>query len=122
MSLGEEHFVVKDSGERKDFAGGMVRDTDTGKTDYDRCFDGPMFERWAKHLTLGAIKYADVKPGVPNWTLADGPEELTRFKKSAIRHFLQWLYDIEPQEDHAAGVFFNINGYEYTLKKKAKVE
>ena len=121
-SIGKDNpreFVVKDSGERKDFAGGMVRDTDAGKTEYDRCFDGPMFVRWAEHLTKGAIKYPDTRIGVPNWTLASGDEELIRFRKSAVRHFVDWLKGLD-DEDHAAGVFFNINGYEYTLQQKNK--
>jgi len=111
-------FEIKDSGERKNFASGMMRDTDGDKIEYDRAFDGPMFLRWAEHLTKGAKKYPDVKPGVPNWTLAAGDEEQARFKKSAIRHFFQWL-DGQMDEDHAAAVFFNINGYEYVKEKHA---
>jgi len=116
-----QSFVVEDSGEREAFDSGMVRDTGAGKIEYDRCFDGPMFQRWAEHLTRGAIKYPDAKPGVPNWTLANGPAELVRFRKSAVRHFVQWLFGMD-DEDHAAAVFFNINGYEYTRKKKAKYD
>jgi hypothetical protein len=71
-----------------------------------------MFKRWAAHLTKGAKKYPDARPGVANWTLADGPEELARFKESAFTHFIQW-YLGELDEDHAAGVFFNVNGAEY---------
>jgi len=112
---------VKDSGERENFSSGMVRDTDSGKIEYDRALDGPMFERWAEHLTKGAIKYPDVRTGVPNWTLASGTEELVRFRKSAVRHFVQWLMG-QDDEDHAAGVFFNINGYEYTRKQKTKYD
>jgi hypothetical protein len=100
-------FVVKDSGERKLFESGMQRDTTTGKTRYDLLFDGPMLKRWAKHLTLGADKYEG-----RNWMKAAGPEELERFRESAIRHFIQWM-DGETDEDHAAAVFFNINGAEY---------
>jgi hypothetical protein len=111
-----EGFVVKDSGERKEFASGMVRDTATGKVDYSRALDGPMFDRWAAHLTRAEAKYPDVALGVPNWTLAAGNEELTRFRKSALRHFLQWFRG-ETDEDHASAVFFNINGAEYVRKK-----
>jgi hypothetical protein len=107
-----DEFVVKDSGERQSFASGMVRDTTAGKTNFLRLFDGPMAERWAAHLTKGAVKYPDVRPGVPNWTLAAGAPEAQRFKESAVRHFVQWLRG-DTDEDHAAAVFFNINGYEY---------
>jgi hypothetical protein len=105
-------FTVKDSGQRAQFSSGMVRDVQDGKTDFELPLNGPMFARWAEHLTKGAGKYPDVKPGTPNWTLAEGEEELVRFRKSAVRHFYQWLRG-DTDEDHAAAVFFNINGYEY---------
>ncbi len=71
-----------------------------------------MFRRWAEHLRKGAVKYPDVAPGVANWTLASGKAELHRFKESSLPHMIQWLMG-EVDEDHAAGVFFNINGAEF---------
>jgi hypothetical protein len=32
---------------------------------------------------------------------------------------MQWYYGDEPEEDHAAAVFFNINGAEYTKDRIA---
>lgn len=101
------NYEVKDSGERLEFASGMVRDVTTDKTDYSLVLDGPMFERWANHLSKGAQKYSK-----RNWMLAEGDAELERFRESAFRHFLQWYYG-DLDEDHAAAVFFNINGAEY---------
>jgi hypothetical protein len=112
MAETRNNFTVNDSGKREEFSSGMVRDTEDGKPDYTRCLDGPMFERWAEHLAKGAAKYPDVTPGMANWLLADGTKELTRFEKSAMRHFIQWLRG-DRDEDHAAAVFFNINGAEY---------
>ncbi len=109
-------FEVKDSGERKKFASGMVRDVTTGKSEWHRTADGPMLKRWAVHLTRGGIKYPDVAPGKANWTLADGEEEYQRFRQSAYRHFMQWYYG-DRDEDHGAAVFFNINGAEYVKEK-----
>lgn len=109
-------FIIKDSGERKQFASGMVRDVTTGKVEWHRTADGPMLERWAAHLTKGKEKYADVRPGVPNWTLAEGEEEYQRFRQSAYRHFMQW-YRGERDEDHAAAVYFNVNGAEAVRSK-----
>ena len=109
-------YEVKDSGERQQFASGMMRDTQTGKTDWWRVFIGPMLERLAIHVTKGAVKYPDVALGVPNWTLATGEEELHRFRASAARHFVQWLRG-DQDEDHAAAVVFNINGAEYVRDK-----
>lgn len=114
-------FTIKDSGERKEFASGMVRDVTTGKIAFHKVLDGPMFDRWAAHLTKGAEKYPDVAPGKPNWMLASGEQELQRFRESAFRHFRQWLNG-NTDEDHAAAVFFNINGYEYVKQKMAMVE
>ena len=104
-------FEVKDSGERKHFDSGMVRDTTEGKRDYLLVRDGPMYERWAEHLTKGARKYTK-----RNWMQANGPEELERFRQSAVRHFEAWLRG-ETDEDHAAAVFFNINGVEYVREQ-----
>jgi hypothetical protein len=117
-------FTVKDSGARQEFASGMVRDTSAGKRDYTRVLDGPMLDRWADHLALGAIKYPDVAPGVANWTLAAGEAEIARFLASAFRHFVQYMRG-EIDEDHAAAVFFNINGAEYVkarMRAAAAVE
>ena len=104
-------FIVKDSGKRQEFSGGMVRDTTEGKTDYSLVLDGPMFDRWAIHLTKGAVKYAK-----RNWMKAAGQEELDRFRESALRHFIQWFRG-DVDEDHASAVFFNINGAETTKEK-----
>ena len=120
-------FVVNDSGKRQEFASGMVRDITENKLRPDLVRDGPMFQRWIKHLTAGARKYA-----ARNWMLAYGQEELDRFLESADRHFNIWITyrqtgvniedpnypTTEPlKEDHAAAVFFNINGAEYVKGK-----
>lgn len=111
-------FDLKDSGQRKEFKSGMVRDTTEGKLNYLAIFDGPMVDRWANWLTKGKVKYPDVAPGVANWTLADGPEELARARESATRHFCKWLRG-ENVEDEAAAVFFNINLAEHVKAKMA---
>jgi hypothetical protein len=104
-------FTVKDSGERRQFESGMQRDTDTDKVRYDLVFDGPLVERLARHLTLGAKKYE-----ARNWMKASGPEELERFRQSAVRHFVQWLRG-DVDEDHFSAVCFNMNGVEFVLEK-----
>jgi hypothetical protein len=114
-------FVIKDSGEREQFASGMMRDVADDKPDVELIFNGPMADRWAEHLTKGAKKYPDVSIGAPNWMLARGRAELVRFRKSAVRHFRQWLRG-DRDEDHAAAVLFNINGYEYVLDRMAEDE
>lgn len=113
-------FEIKDSGARQEFSGGMVRDTTEGKVNFLNVRFGPMLRRWAAHLTKGREKYPDPEPGVPNWTLAEGIEELLRAKESAARHFEQWLAG-EHDEDHAAAVYFNINLAEYVAEKQPVV-
>lgn len=108
-------FEIKDSGRRQEFEGGMMRDTEDGKIDFTNLMEHfePMGTRYAAHLTQGRQKYPDPEPGVPNWKLADAdPEMVERYKRSAARHFKQWLAG-ETDEDHAAAVIFNINGAEY---------
>lgn len=107
-------FEVKDSGQRQQFPSGMVRDTGA-KTRIDLVYDGPMFLRWAEHLTKGASKYAE-----RNWMQASTQEEMDRFRQSAARHFQQWM-DGDRSEDHAAAVMFNLNGYEYVRNRLASM-
>lgn len=105
-------FVVKDNGTRIEYPSGMIRESPQGKVEYWRVFQGPMLKRWAAHITKAAQKYPDYMPGRPNWLLAGSEEEYHRFRDSAVRHFIQW-WEGDTSEDHAAAVFFNINGAEY---------
>lgn len=113
-----EGFQIKDSGERATFSSGMIRDTEIGKTDFTTIFDGPMADRYAAHLSKAKAKYPDLPDGTPNWMQANGPAELIRFRKSAFRHFRQWLRG-DRDEDHAAAVYFNVNGFEYVRDRMA---
>ena len=91
-----EQFIVKDSGQRQEFATGMRRDVQHDKPRYDLVYRGPLLERWAWLLKRGADKY-----GPDNWTKAATQEELDRFIASAARHFAQWMAG-DTGEDHAA--------------------
>jgi hypothetical protein len=97
--LADQNYIKFDSG--------MTRSSDGGKVKYDLVLDGPMFQRWAEHMTAGSVEHED-----RNWMKANGPAEYLRFRRSALRHFIQW-WQGETGEDHAAAVFFNINGAEY---------
>lgn len=101
---------------RVTFASGMVRDSSQGRVQYWRILEGPMFDRWAEHLTLASARYPDISLGRANWTLANSEDEYQRFKESAFRHFIAW-YRGDSSEDHAAAVFFNINGAEYVRER-----
>lgn len=110
-----DDFVIK-TGETETASTGMVRSSSAGKTDYETVFNGPMLDRWAEHLTKGAVAYPDLPDGSPNWMLAETIAELRRYRKSALRHLRQWLRG-DRDEDHAAAVFFNVNGAEYVRDK-----
>lgn len=101
-------FVVKDSGARKAYDSGMVRDTQEGKPQFgltfasDLPYEEQMLTRFAIHMTKGADKY-----GVRNWEKSNSQEELERFRESALRHFLQWYFGVA-DEDHASATWFNM--------------
>ena len=118
-------YQTKDSGKRKEYGTGMVRDTQEGKPDFWLCMplDVPykkqMLTRWASLMERGMSKY-----GWRNWEKSETPEEMERFKASAFRHFIQWITG-EDDEDHGAAVFFNINAVErlkYKLSKDKGVD
>lgn len=114
LSFQGHAFTTKDSGVRKAFASGMVRDTDEGKPRYDLIPLLPL-RRLAELLARGASKY-----GPRNWEQAASQEELDRFKASAFRHLVQAL-DGDRDEDHWSAVVFNVFAAEW-LEAKLQVE
>lgn len=104
------NYHTTDSGERKEYSTGMQRDTDKGKARFDLCYK-PMLWRWAELMARGAEKY-----GANNWQKASTQEELDRCKASAERHMQQYLRG-DTDEDHAAGVFFNLSACEFIKEK-----
>ncbi len=112
-------WITRDSGKRQEFDSGMHRDTQEGKPRFDLVtpavlpYDRQMLTRWAALMERGAKKYSD-----RNWEQASGPEELAWFKASAFRHFVQWYCGVDDGEDHAAAVFFNVQGAEYVRWKQ----
>ena len=93
----------------------MNRDVAKGKIRYDLIIPledkNHMLKRWAELLTRGAVKYTE-----RNWEKAGTQEELNRYLESAFRHFMQW-WEGDMEEDHAAAVFFNIQGAEYVRER-----
>lgn len=106
-------------GERVEFDGGGVRDRDTGKPRFDLLmpfyvpYEDQYLTRVARLMTDGASKYGD-----RNWEQMSDLDALDRFKASAFRHFMQWLAG-ETDEDHAAAVFFNVQGAEFVAGRLA---
>ena len=110
----KQKFVTKDSGKRKRFKSGMVRDNGEEKPRYD-LIPGEILKRLAELYTRGAEKYGD-----NNWRLANSREERVRFKASAHRHFIAWSNEWDTEEDHAIAAIWNIAAYEWHTKHKTK--
>lgn len=94
-----EFSKVKDSGERRKFGTGAVRDMALGKGRYDLI--SPLaIKRLAKHFQNGAIKYGDRnwEQGIP----------LNSYLDSAIRHLFNYLEGMR-DEDHLAACLWNVS-------------
>lgn len=102
-------FITKDSGERQAYATGMVRDVQgPDKARHDLLwaegvpYADQFMTRVAELAQRGAEKYGD-----RNHEKSRTPEELARFKASALRHLVQWMTG-ESDEDHMAAVVMNL--------------
>jgi hypothetical protein len=103
----EQEATANAAAEVVELPSGMRRSNTAGKTDYTLVLDGPMFERWARHMTA-----AVPSKGKRNWMNASEEEDLQRFREGFLRHAVQWLRG-DDDEDHAAALFFNVTGVEY---------
>ena len=89
-------FVVKDSGDRRTFATGSVRDRGDLKPRPDMISPFALM-RVGEHMRKGAAKYGD-----GNWELGQPFSEVTA---SMHRHLLQWEQG-DQDEDHLAAIVF----------------
>jgi hypothetical protein len=90
-------YVTKDSGERREFGTGSVRDTEAGKIDWTLL---PLtgLERFIALMMRGAGKY-----GRHNWRKG---QSMARAERSLWRHLVAYQNG-ERDEDHLTGVIFN---------------
>ncbi len=103
-------YEIKDSGQRKTFSTGMMRDSGTTTLRPDLIWL-PGLQRLAELYGKGALKYAE-----RNWEKAETLEELNRFKASAWRHFFKYMRG-DRDEDHMAATIFNLFGAEMVVEK-----
>lgn len=91
-------MMIKDSGDRRDFGTGAVRDMAEGK---GRCDLLPAVSmlRLARHYEEGAKKYDD-----RNWEIGI-PQ--SSFIDSAMRHILKYMAGLD-DEDHLCAAGWNI--------------
>jgi hypothetical protein len=90
-------FNIKDSGERRAFATGSVRDRGDLKPRPDYISPFALLEV-GEHMRKGAEKY-----GPLNWQLGQPFSEMTA---SLYRHLLQWMIG-DTEENHLAAIVFN---------------
>lgn len=106
--MSDRKYITKDSGARRDFGTGSVRDRAEGKGRFD-LIPPIMLRRLAGLYERGAVKY-----GPHNWQR--GQPLMASYIDSAFRH-LSELIAGEPVEDHAIAVIWNITGYIWTLNE-----
>lgn len=91
---------LKDSGKRRDFTTGSVRDDAEGKGRYDLLSPIALHYQ-ARHTERGALKYA-----ARNW---EKGQPVSVFMNSAIRHLERYLAGWR-DEDHLAAAAWNVHG------------
>jgi hypothetical protein len=102
----KEYNSVKDSGERREFATGSVRDVRAGKGRFD-LIPPYSLRRLAKHYENGAVKYGD-----RNW---EKGQPACSYVDSMLRHGQDFLSG-DRSEDHLAAVFWNAFAAMWTLE------
>lgn len=104
--------TLKDSGDRREFESGAVRDMQTGK---GRCDLLPAVAllRLARHYENGAQKYED-----RNW---EKGMPISVFIDSALRHILKYM-DGQTDEDHLVAAAWNIMCALWTEEKRPELQ
>jgi hypothetical protein len=114
---GTPNYTTTASGERAQHTDGVVRDTQDGKTKYTLMFpEGvPMPEqlivRIAKLYTRGGERYGD-----RNWENSSADDTLRHHTEALWRHFMNFFFDVQDGEDHAAAICWNINAVDLTRR------
>lgn len=114
---------MQDSGERKEFPGGGMRDASLGKErpelawTADQPYEDQMITRYGHWMARGAEKYSS-----RNWEQFDSAEALEHAKGSLLRHTFKLLAG-KTDEDHAAAVWFNVQAIELIRwKQRQEIE
>jgi hypothetical protein len=101
--------TLKDSGGRRAFATGSVRDLSKGKGRFDLLPYEAIFA-YAFQLELGAVKYS-----ARNW---EKGQPISVFLDSGLRHLFRYLNG-DRDEDHLRAGFWNI-GAAITMRERIK--
>lgn len=101
-------MTIKDSGTRRQFETGAVRDMQEGKGRCDLLPACSMLRK-ARHFEAGAVKYGD-----RNW---ERGIPLNSFIDSALRHIFKYL-DGQTDEDHLCAASWNLDAAMWTEEKR----
>lgn len=103
---------IKDSGTRREFASGAVRDVQEGKGRLD-LLPACAILRVARHFEKGALKYDERnwEKGIPVHSFID----------SALRHLMKYL-DGETDEDHLCAAAWNCLCAMWTEEKRPDLQ
>lgn len=107
MESESKYNSLEDSGSRREFETGSVRDVRTGKGRYD-LISPIALSRIARHYENGAVKYGD-----RNW---ERGQPVCSYLDSAIRHAYRFL-EGSREEDHLAAVAWNAMAAIHTLEE-----
>lgn len=99
--------VLKDSGHRRAFDSGAIRDRAVGKGRFD-LLSTQMLMRLARHYEAGSIKYSD-----RNW---EKGMPISVYVDAAFRHLVKFVAGWN-DEDHLAAVVWNIAAIMFTEDK-----
>ena len=103
---------ISDSGNRREFETGAVRDIEEGK---GRCDLLPAVAilRLAKHFEMGAVKYGEHnwQKGIPIHSYID----------SSVRHLMKYL-DGQTDEDHLCAATWNLVAAMWTEEKMPEMQ
>lgn len=104
--------IIKDSGTRREFASGAVRDIQEGKGRLD-LLPACAILRVARHFEAGAKKYDDRnwEKGIPVHSFID----------SALRHLMKYL-DGQDDEDHLCAAAWNCLCAMWTEEKRPDLQ
>jgi len=103
---------LKDSGERRQFSTGAVRDRAVGKGRFDLLSTQMLF-RLARHYEAGAIKYSD-----RNW---EKGMEFSVYVDAALRHLIKYIAGWN-DEDHLAAAIWNLAALMFQEQKNPTLQ
>lgn len=112
QSLAPTITTLKDSGERRQFTTGAVRDRAAGKGRYD-LLPMQLLMRLARHYEAGAMKYSD-----RNW---EKGMPFSVYIDAAMRHLVKYIAGWN-DEDHLAAAIWNLAAVMFQEEKNPDLQ